>query len=177
MNRLRIISAALVGGMVLAGAPRVHAGAPASTGQGRSQGLTAAQRQQIQFVRLLLLKQSTDVRNEIKTIKDQDRAIVKLNQLEGRLINNPKQEAKLDSLIQQTVIQINADQTQIDQAKTLLTLDQSAVDRATQALDLLLKDNRSAAGILRQLDRRAAQLRQSTQLILNRPPATASFPG
>jgi hypothetical protein len=177
MNRLRIISAALVGGMVLAGAPRVHAGVPAGTGQGQSQGLTAAQRQQIQFVKLLLLEQSTVVRYEIKAIEDQDKSIGRLNQLEEKLIKHPKQEPKLDPLIQQTVIQINAAQSQIDQAKPLLTLDQSAVDRATQALDLMLKDNPSAAGILRQLDSRAAQLRQSTQLILNRPPATASFPG
>jgi hypothetical protein len=179
MIRSRLILAAVVGGLVFSGASRVRAAGPASHSQGQSQGLSPAAMQQVQFVELLLLDQSNVINYEDRTIQLQDRTIQRLNNLEQRELTttNPNQLQRLDQLIQQTGSQISVYQSQINQAKPLLILGQAAVDQATQTLNSMLNNNPGAANLLLRIDTRAAQERQSTQLILNRPPATPSFPG
>jgi hypothetical protein len=177
MLRSSVLSAALVGGMVLAGAPRVHAGGPANAGQGNSQGLTPAQRQQVKFVELLLLKQSLLIGQEERTIKRQDRAVAKLDNLELMVATNPKQAPRLDRLIQQTANQITAYQTRIDQSNTLLTAGQTVLNNAVTTLTGSLQNKPGGAGILQQIDRSVTRESQRLQAILNRPPATPSLPG
>jgi hypothetical protein len=169
MIRSHIVSAALVGGLMFAGAPLARASS--------SSGLTPTQNAQVQFVTLLLSVQSSIVTYEDTAIQDQTTAITKLNKYEQQLFSHPNQSARLDPLILQTVNQINADQAQINQAKPLLILGQAGVDASVHSLDLSLYNVSGAASTLHQIDTRAAQLQQSTLAVLNRPAATASFPG
>jgi hypothetical protein len=168
MIRSHIVSAALVGGMVFAGAPPARASS--------SSHLTPAQNAQVQFVTLLLTVQSSIIDYENTAIQNQTSAITKLNKYEQQLFSHPNQYSRLEPLIVQTVTQINAYQVQINQAKPLLLLGQTVVDAAVHNLDLSLYNVSGAASTLHQIDTRAAQEHQTTLAILNRPPATASYP-
>jgi hypothetical protein len=195
MNRVRTLLTlgAVAGSLGLVGASQARLISGAVAGHLRQVKAPPARTQkpeitrQENYVKLLLLQESRSLRAEGRMLDQQDRALLRLVQLDHPRPITPQQQRIRARLLRHTEAQILSLQGQIDRTAAALGLQQAAITRSLSRLGSLVATNPGLAQwLLLRLQLQAATLQQAAQTLNGRSssaktgsrfPLTPAFPG